>query len=241
MERFSVILFTLCSLAIQAGSTPAGLSTIETLWDNTRNVSDAENHEAVLLKSQNVQNSTKQFLIDEDPVRNTTEIGEYAKDSSHLKAANVSTTLSSDFSNSYAKDTQHSKHNEDHKDDAYHKEGPAGILSSHDILLDPSLIPARLSRQAEKIDVDYSNLASIENISSGIEPNNHDESRKNVVPLKRSSNFEDDLGVAEDRYPPPYPYWNPYYQRQFPNQRYRINDRREPYHNYWRYPVFPGK
>ncbi|XP_011163425.2 uncharacterized protein LOC105198421 [Solenopsis invicta] len=249
MERFSVILFSLCALVILAGSTPTGLSTIETLWDNVRDVRDIEDHHVDLVKSKNVQNSTKQLLMDENPMKNITHIKDHEKEPSYLKVANASTTLISDFSSSHIKDSQHLKQNGDREGDAYRKEEPSAGLPSHDILLDPALIPVRLSRQTEKGDItDYSNLASIENISSDTELNNHDE-RGNVLPSRWSSNFEDDLGVAEDRYPPPYPYSNPYYQRQFPNrggqfpyQGYRINDRREPYHNnYWRYPVFPGK
>ncbi|XP_011704286.1 PREDICTED: uncharacterized protein LOC105459743 isoform X2 [Wasmannia auropunctata] len=202
MERFSIILYSLCSLAILAGSTPAGSSTIETLWDSIH------------------------------------DVGEHAKNQSSLNnASNTSNTTSTgNFSSSFIKDTQHSRRNDDREDDAYHKEGPSVGLSSHDILLDPDgLIPARLSRQAEKGDANYSTLASIDNISSHVKFNN------DVVPPKRNPSYEGDLRVAEDRYPPPYPYWNPYYRGSFPNQRYRANDRREPYRNYWRYPVFPGK
>ncbi|XP_071572195.1 uncharacterized protein [Temnothorax nylanderi] len=238
MERFSVIFISLCSLAtILAESMPTGSSTtIETLWDNAHEVGNVENHPADLLKQKNVQNNTKHLLLDENLVKNTTQVGEHAKNPLYFNKA--STTLTGDFSSSYIKDTQHLKHNGDREGDD--KEEPSVGLSSYDILLDPSLIPARLTRQARKGDADYSNLASSENVSGDVEPNNYDENRS-VISSKRSANLESDLDVAEDRYQPPYPYRYPYYRGQLPNQRYRANDRREPYRNYWRYPVFPGK
>lgn len=174
-------------------------------------------------------------------MKNTTQVEKYVKDPSYLNnTSNASATSTGDFSN-YSKDTQHSRHNGSLEGDKYHKDEPSEGLPSHDILLDPGLISARLSRRAEEGDTDYSNPASIENISNDVKSNNYDESRS-AAASKRSLNYKSDLGVAEDRYPPPYPYWNPYYYRgQYPNQGYRINDRREPYRNYWRYPVFPGK
>lgn len=233
MERFSVVFFSLCSLAILAGLTPIeSPTTIETLWDNAHDVR-SESH-ANLLKQKNTQNNTE-HLLGENLMENTTHIGEHAKNPSYLnKTSEVSATSTDDFSSSYIKDMQHLRHNGDREDDANHKDGLSIGLSSHDILLDPGLIPARLNRQAEK---DNSNLASIENISSDVITNNY--KNKSVVPS--NPNFESDLGVAEDRYQSPYPYWNPYYRGQLPNQRYRANCRREPYPNYWRYPVFPGK
>ncbi|KYM95495.1 hypothetical protein ALC62_13924 [Cyphomyrmex costatus] len=171
-------------------------------------------------------------------MKNSTQVGEEAKDPSYLNnASNVSTISTSDFSSNNIKDTQHLRDNGDKENDADHKEEPSEDLSSHDILLDPSLIPARLSRQTEKGNSDYSNLASI---SNDIKFNNHDYSRS-VLP-KSNLNYEGDLSMAEDRYSSAYPYWNLYYRRQFPNHRYRANDRRERYRNYWRYPpVFSGK
>jgi len=233
MEHFSVI-FSLCSLTILAGSTPTGSSTtIETLWNNAHDVRESKNHHINL--KQNTQNDTKYSLIDENPVKGDTQVGEHVADPLYLNnASNAFTTSTGDFSSRH-KDMQHSRYNENGEDDAYHTEESVD-LSSHDILLDPSLIPARLNRQAEKGDADY---ASIESISSDVKFSNHDESRS-VVPSKQSLDYEDDLGVAEDRFPL-YPYWNPYYRGNFPNQRYRANDRREPYSNYWKYPVFPGK
>lgn len=176
-------------------------------------------------------------LLYKNLLKNTTQVDEHEKNPLYLnKTSDASTTSTGDFSSS--KNMQHLRHNESREDNTNHKEEPSISFSSDDILLDPGLIPVRLNRQAKK-DADYSNSASIENISSD-ESNNYDKNR-NPVPLKRSSQLEGDLDVAEDRYQPPYPYWNPYYRRQFPNQRYRPNDRREPYRNYWRYPVFPGK
>lgn len=235
MERFSVIFFSLCFLAIVAESTSIESSTtIETLWNNAHDGRNVEDH-ANLLKQKNIQNNTKHLLLDEN--LNITQVGEHAKNPLYLnKTSEVSTTSTGYFSSSDMKDTQHLKHNQE--DDANHKNGPSIGLLSHDIL-EPGLITARLSRQAEKSD---SNLASIENhrISNDVTTNNYNENRR-VVPSKSNTSLESDLGVAEDRYQSPYPYWNPYYRGQFPNQRYQANYRREPYRNYWRYPVFPGK
>ncbi|XP_018375093.1 PREDICTED: uncharacterized protein LOC108768902 [Trachymyrmex cornetzi] len=150
---------------------------------------------------------------------NSTQVGEHAKDSLYLNnASNAFTISTGDFSSSNIKNMQH---NEDKENDADRKEEPSEDLSSHDILLDPSLLPARLSRQTEKGDV---------------KSNNHDDSRS-ILSSKWNLNYEGDLSVAEDRYPSAYPY----YRREFPNQRYRANDRREHYRNDWRHPVFSGK
>ncbi|XP_018052298.1 PREDICTED: uncharacterized protein LOC108689852 [Atta colombica] len=159
---------------------------------------------------------------------NSTQVEEHAKDSLYLNnTSNAFTISTGDFSSNHIKDMQH---NEDKENDADRKEEPSEDLSSHDILLDPSLLPARLNRQTEKGEADYSNFASI---SSNVKFNNHDDS---VLPSKL--NYENDLSVAEDRYPSTYPY----YRKEFSNQRsIRANNRRERYRNYWRYPVFSGK
>lgn len=109
-------------------------------------------------------------------------------------------------------------------------------LSSHDILPDSGVISARTVRQAENSAKDYRGPAwlSVKNISG-------DDIatilRRSIGSSRRStSDPEDDIEVAEDRYRPQYPY-----QRQYPNQRYQANDRRDPYRNYLRYPVFPGR
>jgi len=96
--------------------------------------------------------------------------------------------------------------------------------SSHDILLDPGLIPVRLVRRAARSDADY--------------PQREDTSGDIDSSLQGSDSGQDDLGVAEDRHQSRYPYW---YRGQSENQRYRMNDRREHYRNYLRYPVFPGR
>ncbi|XP_018299849.1 uncharacterized protein [Mycetomoellerius zeteki] len=203
MERLSVILFSFYSLAILTESMSTGSSAM-------------------------IETSW------DDVHDNSTQVEEHAKDPLYLNnASNAFTISTDDFSSSNIKDMEHLRHNEDKENDADRKEEPSEDLSSHDILLDPSLIPARLTRQTEKGDVDYSNLASI---SSDVKSNNHDDSRS-VLPSKRNLNYEGDLSMAEDRYSSAYPY----YRREFPNQRYRANDRREPYRNYWRYPVFSGK
>lgn len=236
MERFSII-FSLCSLTILAESIPIESSTIETLWDNAHGVRNIENHD--LLKPTNVQDNTKQLLLDENLMENTTQGEEHAKNSLHLNETSVTSVISTgDFLSSYINDTQHLKYNES-QEVANHEKEPSADLSSHDILLDPDLILVRLNRQTKRSNTDYSKPASVENISRDVESNN-DENRS-IVTLKQNSNPEGDLSVAEDRYQAPNPYWNPHYRGQFPNQRYRTNDRREPYRNYWRYPVFPGK
>lgn len=231
MERLSVIFLGLCSLAILAGPTPTESSTaVETLWNNARDVRNVEDR-ANLPRQKNVQNDTEHLLLDENLTKNVTVVGEHAIDPLKTTATSTGYSSSGDM-----KDTQHLRHNGDQQDDANHKNGPPIGLLSHDILLDPGLISVRLSRQAEK---GNSNLASIENhrISSDVTTDNK---TRSVVPSK--STLESDLGVAEDRYQSPYPYWNPYYRGQFPNQRYQPSYRREPYRsNYWRYPVFPGK
>lgn len=233
MERFNVILFSLCSLAILAGSTPIESSTtIGTSWDNAHDVRNIEDH-ANLPKQNNIQNNTTHLPLDEDLVKNAAQVGEYGRNPLN-KTSDVSTASTGYSSSSDMKDTQHLKHNQE---DDHKNRPPIGLL--HDILLDPALISARLNRQAEK---DSSNLASIANhsISSDVTTKSYNENRS-VVPSKSNTSLESDLGVAEDRYQSPYPYWNPYYRGQFPNQRYQASYRREPYRNYWRYPVFPGK
>ncbi|KAL6267832.1 hypothetical protein P5V15_000904 [Pogonomyrmex californicus] len=243
MERISIIFFSFCSLAILAGTISANSSTNEILQNNTHDISDVENYHINLLKPRSVQNDVKQSSVHENLVKNITQDGEHdMKNSSFLnKTSDTFASSTGDILGSYIKDMQISRFNRDQKSDAEtYREGSTVGLSSHDILLDPGLISARPSRQAEKSDMNYSNLASIESISGDTSKSDQSVDSKSIVPSRvRSSNFKGDLGVAEDRYQPPYPYW--YYRGQFPNERYRPYDRREPYHNYLRYPVFPGK
>lgn len=104
-------------------------------------------------------------------------------------------------------------------------------LSSRDVLHDPGLIPARLVRRAETSgNADY---PSREDTSGNAEKN-----VQSIDPPRSGRKSEDDLGLAEDRHRPRYPYW---YRGQAANQRYPVNDRRQHYHNYLRYPVFPGR
>ncbi|XP_011881029.1 PREDICTED: uncharacterized protein LOC105569287 isoform X2 [Vollenhovia emeryi] len=207
MERFSVICFSLCSCAILAGSMSVESST-------TKETLWGDAHDV-----RNVENHRADLLKQQDAQNNTKN---HSFDDNLVKNA-----------------TQIGEHAKNPL--SLNKTSDASAtstgLSSHDILLDPVLIPARLSRQAEK--GDYLNLASIENVSNDVESTN-DENRS-VVPSKQNLNLEGDLGVAEDRYQSPYPYWNSYYRGQFPNQRYQTNDWRQPYRSYWRYPVFSGK
>ncbi|KAL0111910.1 hypothetical protein PUN28_013254 [Cardiocondyla obscurior] len=232
MERF---VFGFCSLAILAGLTPTESSTAaETIW-NARDVRSTEDH-SNLLEPNNAQNDTKHFLLEKSLVDNATQVGEHTKN-----LLTTSATSTENLSSNYIKDTQHPRSNGHRDDDGHHKEEPFVDLSSHDVLLDPSLIRARLTRQAEKGDAVSSNLASIEKNPRDVRFNNNNKSKS--ILSKRS--FKGDLNVAEDSYyQPRRPYYQPpysYYQKQFPNQRYWANNRREPYRNYWSYPVFPGK
>lgn len=155
------------------------------------------------------------------------------------KISDAFTIPAASFSNNYTKDAQYAKGTENRGDDAStssHKDESDVDLSSHNVPLDshPDLISARLTRQVEESDnTDYSNPSSVENISA-----ESDVESENIGSSQESSDLEGDLGVAEDRYRFQYPYR---YRRPFANQRYRANERREPYRNYLRYPVFPGK
>ncbi|XP_018337171.1 PREDICTED: uncharacterized protein LOC108745490 isoform X2 [Trachymyrmex septentrionalis] len=174
---------------------------------------------AILAESMSTRSSTMIETSWDNVHDNSTQAGEHTKDSLYLNnASNAFTISTGDFSSSNIKDMQY---NENKENDADRKEEPSEDLSSHDILLDPSLLPARLSRQIEQGDV---------------KSNNHDDS-KSVLSSKWNLNYGSDLSVAEDRYPSAYPY----YRREFSNQRYRANGRKEHYHNYWKYPVFSGK
>lgn len=241
MERLSIFFFSLFSLAVLAESTSAGSSTTtETSRSDgcdARNV--IEKPHVDLLKSKGVKNDSECSLVNQSHVKGTIQIGEQSAAGLYLnKISDASTIPAVSFSNNYTKDVQYTKRIENREDDAspsYHKDRSDVDLSSHNIpLLDSSdLISARLSRQVEKSDMDYSNPSSVEDIS--VEPVVESE---NIGSSQESSDFKGDLGVAEDRYRFQYPYW---YRGQFANQRYRAYDRREPYRNYLRYPVFPGK
>lgn len=116
-----------------------------------------------------------------------------------------------------------------------HLKGSAEDLSSRDILPDPGVVSTRTARQAGSSIRDYEGPRPSVKSTSGDDV----AARRNIGSPRRGSDSKDDIGVAEDRYSrPQYPYWQ---QRQYPNQRYRANDRRDPYRNYPRYPVFPGR
>lgn len=140
------------------------------------------------------------------------------------KMSNASTIPTVSLSDNYTKAVKYVKRIENREDDA----SPSNHKNRSDDILDLSnIILARLTRQAEKSNTGSSNPSSVENIES-----------ENIGSSQERSNLESDLGVAEDRYRFQYPYWN---RRQFASQRYRANDRREPFRNYLKYPVFPGK
>lgn len=153
--------------------------------------------------------------------------------------SNVSKTLV-DSSSSGPEVLQRSKTIEGQESDTSrsNNEEPAVDLLSQDILLDPGLITARLSRQAENSDpADYSAASAlIEDNSNDV---SDDDTESGGIDLfQRNSDVEEgDLGAAEDRYRLPYPY-----RDQFMHGRYRTQyDRREPNRSYLKYPVFPGR
>ncbi|XP_032682048.1 uncharacterized protein LOC116849222 [Odontomachus brunneus] len=134
-----------------------------------------------------------------------------------------------------AQDARRSKHTGDRRGDGFrlsYQRGPAVDLPSHDTTLPDS--GAISARQAKRSTGDYRDYPASSSVTSG-----DDVARRSIDSSRqRGSGFKDDLGIAEYRFPPQNPYW---YQRQYSNQRYRPNDRRDPYRNYLRYPVFPGR
>lgn len=233
MARLSIFCFSLCSLAILTESIPSGsLTTTEILRSNeydARNV--IEKPHADILKRNDPQGS----LVNQRHLKSATQIGEQSAASLYLNnISGASTTPTVSSSDNSTKDVQYTKRIENRRNDASnHKDRSDVDLLSHDILLNPfDVISPRRTRQNKKSDMDYSNPSSVEN---GAELSIENE---NIGSSQKSSDLESDLGVAEDRYRYHYPYW---YRGQFANQRYRANDRSEPYRNYLRYPVFPGK
>lgn len=244
MTRLSIFYFSLCSLAILAESTLAGSSTTtETSKSNecdARNV--IEKPHADILKSKSVKNDSQGSLVNQSYVKSAIQIGERSAAGVYLnKISDASTTPTVNSSNNSTKVLQYTKCIENRENDASpsnHENRSDVDLLSHDILLNPFDVISphltRLTRQDRKSDTDYSNPSSVKNnaeLSIDIE-------NENIGSSQKGSDLEGDLGVAEDRYRFQYPSW---YRRQFANQRYRTNDRREPYRNYLRYPVFPGK
>ncbi|KAL6422660.1 hypothetical protein ACFW04_010714 [Cataglyphis niger] len=235
MARLSIFCISLCSLAILTESIPSGsLTTTEILRSNeydARNV--IEKSHADILKRNDRQGS----LVNQSHLKSAAPIGDQSAASLHLNnISDASTTPTVSSSDNSTKDVQYTKRIENRRNDAppsNHKDRSDVDLLSHDILLNPfNVISPRLTRQNKKSDMDYSNPSSVKN-SAELSIEN-----ENIGSSQKSSDFESDLGVAEDRYRYQYPYW---YRGQFANQRYRANDRREPYRNYLRYPVFPGK
>ncbi|XP_012231916.1 uncharacterized protein [Linepithema humile] len=242
MERLSILFFNLCFFAVLVGSIYADSSaTTETSKNGAYDIGDVKIHHADLLKS--VENDSESSSMNENHVKDAAELGQHpAKGSSYPNKALDAFTTSVHSPSSSIDDMRHLGRIGNQEGDASRsdRKEESAVDLSHNILLDPSLIPARPARQAKKSDVDYT-TASIEDIPGDAESHNNVESRS-IDSSLRSSDLEGDLSVAEDRYQSPYqaqyPYW---YRGQFPNQRYRTNDRREPYRNYLRYPVFPGK
>ncbi|XP_072753460.1 uncharacterized protein [Anoplolepis gracilipes] len=232
MEHLSIFFFSLCCFVL-AKSTPTDSSTTTEI--SKSNGCDARN--VIEKPHADILNDAECSLVNQRSVKGTVQIREQS--GLYLNKISDASTIPtvSSFSDSYTKHVQYTKRIENREDDASpsnHKDRSNVDLSLHDIPLDPSdVILARPTRQDEKSNIAYSNPSSIENtnIASDIENESIDSSQG-------SSDLEGDLGVAEDRYRFQYPYW---YRRQFANPRYQAYNRREPYRNYLRYPVFPGK
>lgn len=227
MERLG-ILFGLCTIAILTEITSAGLlATTEAARNDVHEANSTESNRTDLPKWRNTNNSTDCSRIDRTK-RGPEVGGKSAEDPSRSnKVSNASATTVGDP----VEDAQREKHVGCYEGNVArpdHQQNPPLELSSHDILLDPGLISARLTRQAGRKGAS----------GSSIEDNLDDAVRGSDDSSRPDSALKDDLGVAEDRYPSMYPYW---YQRQYSNQRYRANDRRDPHRNYLRYPVFPGR
>jgi len=199
-------LFSLCVFAILVGSI---------LSDSTKmDSSTREGHRASPLKLKNVRSNPECSLSERHTKGTGSEIGErIAEDPKRSSEAA-----------SFIDCIEDSRGEDDPR--LGHQRQTAMDTSSHDILLDPGLIPARLVRRAARSDTDYLPREDTSGDAGDIDSL-----------LQGSDSGQDDLQVAEDRRPQ-YPYW---YRGQSENQRYRANDRREHYRNYLRYPVFPGR
>lgn len=230
MERLSILFFNLCFFAVLVGSIYADSSaTTETLKND---MGDVKTHN--LLKD--IENDPECSLMNESHMKDAAQLEQHntVKNPSYLSEASNAFTTSVSPSSSI-NNTQHSDHIKDQKGNQSDRKQESIVDLSHDILLDPSL--TRSIREAEKSDVDYT-TASVEDIPD--DAKSHGNIERSIDSSLHNSNLEGDLSVAEDRYQSQYPYWYRT-QGQFPNERYRANDRREPYRNYLRYPVFPGK
>lgn len=227
MKRFSVF-FALCSLAVLMGSASTGSSTTtETSRSNgcdTRNI--IEKPQENILKSKSVKNNSECSLVSQSNMKGAAQIGEQPAALYLNKISNATTIPTVSLSDNYTKDVKRIENREDDASPSNHKNRSNDILDLSNIIL------ARLTRQAEKSNTGSSNPSSVENIAES------DIESENIGSSRERSNLESDLNVAEDRYRFQYPYWN---REQFANQRYRANDRREPFPNYLKYPVFPGK
>lgn len=208
--KFFSIFFSLCSLVIFARSTTTdSLATIEASGNNNVYTKEIENHHADLSKPSNVTSNISRTLVDSS--------------SSSIEVSQCSKIIE----------------DEDQESDTFYSnnEEPAIGLLSQDVLLDPGLITARLSRQAENSDpADYSGSVLVENNSSDV---SNGDTESGIIDLSQQNSDveESDLGAAEDRYRLPYPY-----RDQFMHGRYRTHyDRKEPNRSYLKYPVFPGR
>jgi len=244
MESLSLLFFNLCFFAALVGSIYAdsdSTQTIETSKNSAYDMRDDKIYRADLPKSDSECSS-----INEHHVKDAAQLGQQsAKGPSYLNGAtNAFTTLVVHSpSGSSIDDTRHSERIGNREDDASRsdRKEKSAVDLSHDVPLNPNLMPAHPTWQAEKSDVDYRTTASVKDTPGDTKSHGNIKSRS-IDSSLRSSDLESDLDAAEDRYQSPYqsqyPYWN---RGQFPNQRYRAGDRREPYRNYLRYPVFPGK
>ncbi|XP_014470136.1 PREDICTED: uncharacterized protein LOC106742060 [Dinoponera quadriceps] len=215
MARLSVLFSVLCSFAILAAFPASLASTTENPRGNAVHRTGP---------SKNTEDESDCPWSHVGHVEKAYQAGEeFTKDSSR-------------FNEGPSEKVRRSRYSEGRREDdvsrSSHQRRPVVDLSSHDILPNPDLISAS---QAGKSTGDHGNPASPVKSTFG-----DDVERRSIDSLRRRGpDLQDDIAVAEDRYRPQYPYR---YQQQYPNQRYRANDRRDPYrNNYLRYPVFPGR
>ncbi|XP_011140435.1 uncharacterized protein LOC105183778 [Harpegnathos saltator] len=217
----------LCSFAILTGlvfSVPSASTT------DTPKIKDAARRIVDPFKSGNTEN---------DPDCRWMHVDHLKDVDPHTEKEHTKDSHTSRFEEGSVEDARPSRHTGDRREGdvprpSYLRE-TAVDLSLPDMSAVPGPISARTANQAEGRARDYGNPASssIRNTpEDDVERRSIDSSRR------RDANFEEDIELAEDRYRSQYPYW---YQRQYPNQRYRVNDKRGPYRNYLRYPVFPGR
>lgn len=221
MERLGVLFSVLCSFAILTGpalSAPSASTTEISKVDAARRMDP--------LEAKNTRN---------DPDCPWLHVGHAGGEVQVERKLTGESTRSKEGSVQRAR---RSRRIGDPREDGVSRSGhrePAVDLVSHDTLSVSDQLSARTTRRTARSTRDYRNPAS----SSVSNTSGDGVDRRSIDSSPRSgSDLKDDIGTAEDRYPSPYPYW---YQRQYADRRYWPNDRRGPYRNYSRYPVFPGR